>query len=723
MSSFRGSRLAFAGLAPLALALVAGSVGCYRATGESRPTTVAQQIPAAGGDRVAGNKATAGPGDYYLGNDYIQMAVDGAKYGSAKGQFGAPSGGAILDIGGVTLDTAYNRVSLPTDNVESLAPVVNQDPDLRLVFDRYSTTNTTDLVTLTMQGYLLDPMHKLVGATWASDGRVQGVTAVHTISLGSHDTFFTLNTAVTNNSGAAINIQSVGDYLHQRGGGFRFVIPANADANNAPLSTWGLDIPGSDFTQPLATSVRAAMVGLQGAEPSAGDLDSHQSMGILPLDQDQVLVASDPQQTLAEDRPVFPSRLVVGAVPRSASLPAGAGVSYGRRIYAVSGSSLSASFPSEAEGSLNSMEFTRASLRGLTDGRIAFSTGGTANLKGYRQTEIRFERYTGDTTVNDPATDANQAHWALERLVSPGGGENLIGGGLQNLILVPAIPDPAHAGAYLPYRVVVRNKDLQTVSQVVRITDPEGAVLPPALLRPDPLVTQVLSTPLAAENGAFSSSNGNALSPVVIGQGLSVRRSGDETGTAAYMPARILVLGLDGAGNLDAAKDPDSQRVRYMGGVFNPILKSKQITGQFTGTYQFMQANEVFGAQFLPGSGVASFPVPPGAYAAYFSSGPLNPLSALTFSVDSSSPQSLKQAILSSLPRPSGWSVFDAPGPSQRTTGAMLPAEQLSSALAGGVDVVGRTEDDEFTDGGALYTSFRSEFSTSGDAATDAARL
>ena len=53
----------------------------------------------------------------------------------------------------------------------------------------------------------------------------------------------------------------------------------------------------------------------------------------------------------------------------------------------------------------------------------------------------------------------------------------------------------------------------------------------------------------------------------------------------------------------------------------------------------------------------------------------------------------------------------------------MLAGEQLSSALANGVDVVGRTEDDRFLDGGALYTSFRSEFTTSGNADTDAAHL
>ncbi len=717
-----GARLAFSGLAPIALALVAGSVGCYRATGEARPTTVAQQIPATGGDRVAGMKATAGPGDYYLGNDYIQMAVDGAAYGHAKGQYGAPSGGAILDIGGVSLDTAYKRVSLPTDNLESLAPVVNQDPDLRLVFDRYSTTNTTDLVTLTMQGYLLDPLNKLAGATWDSDGRVQGVTVLETITLGAHDTFFTLTTTLTNNSGAALPIQSLGDYLHQSGGGFRFVIPANQDAAGNPLSTWGLDIPGSNFASPLTTSVRAAMVGLQGAEPSAEDLDSHQSLGILPMNADQVLVASDPQTTLSEDRPIFPARLVVGSVPTSGSLASGTSLVYGRQIYSAFGNSFSSSFPTEVEGIFNKMETIRASLRGGATGSFAFTLAGTATLKGYRETEVRFERYIGDTTVNNPATDTNPSHWELDRLVSPSGGENYLAGGFQNVSVLPAITDPA-AGSYLPYRVIVRNRDTQTVSQVLSVIASNGAVASPALLRPVPSTTQSLATPLAAENAQYSSSNGNPLSPVVFGQAISVRKLGDDTGTQSYLPMRAVILGLNSAGAFDPTQDPNAQRVRYLGGYFNPLTKAKQQTGRFTGSYQFLQGNEVFGSQFLPQSGAVFFSVPAGSYAAYFTHGPVSPLTSLTFSVNTATASSLLLGVLNALSLPSGWSSFDAPGPSQQTTGGMLPAEQLSSALANSVDVVARTESDAFTDGTKLAARFRSEFTTSGDATTDAAVL
>ena len=721
----RGSRLAFVGLAPLALALVAGSVGCYRATGETRPTTVAQQIPATGGDRVGGNKATAGPGDYYLGNDYIQMAVDGAKYGSAKGQFGAPSGGAILDIGGVALDTAYNRVSMPTDNVESLAPVVNQDPDLRLVFDRYSATNTTDLVTLTMQGYLLDPLHKLAGATWASDGRVQGVTAVHAISLGSHDTFFTLSTTVTNNSGAAINIQSLGDYLHQRGGGFRFVIPANQDASGAPLSTWGLDIPGSDFTQPMATSVMTSMVALEGAEPSADDLDSHQSLGLLSLEQnqvnqDQVLVASDPQNVLSQARPAFPARLVVGSIATGLVLAdQGGTLSYSRRLYAVSGQSLSSAYPVGSESISNLMESARGALRGLQLGIVSFTLDpdGTSAFKGYRQTEIRFERYVGSAA--DPTTDPAPASWRLERLAIPEASENPAPNLLESINL-PANPG-SPSGAY---RMVLKSKDSQSVILAFSTVDSLGNLLQSqSLLYPNPATVQNIPSPFSAEMSLNRSSSGSILSPFVIRQFFSLRAIGQIDVVPAYQPARFAFQALDSSGLPDASLDPDSRRNRYMAGFFNPILKTKAISGLTPGNYEFSGGDGFFGASFLPGFYAASFMFRPGDYNGFASQGPLNPLSAQKFSASNLTQNITLPFISRTLPRPSGWSSFDMPGPSQRTTGGMLPAEQLSSALAEGVNVVGRTEDDEFTDGGALYTSFRSEFSTSGVAATDAARL
>src|SRR5450631_2371779 len=152
------------GVAALLLTLGVGGMGCFSATGVARGDVAVEEIPVAGGDRIAGLKATAGPGDFFLGNDSVQLAVDGASFGDRAGQFGAPSGGAILDVGAIALDQSFHRVSMPTDMLERLGPVANQDPDLPLVFDRYVPGTGVNEVHLDMQGYLLDPKGKLGAA-------------------------------------------------------------------------------------------------------------------------------------------------------------------------------------------------------------------------------------------------------------------------------------------------------------------------------------------------------------------------------------------------------------------------------------------------------------------------------------------------------------------------------------------------------------------------------
>jgi len=58
---------------------------------------------------------------------------------------------------------------------------------------------------------------------------------------------------------------------------------------------------------------------------------------------------------------------------------------------------------------------------------------------------------------------------------------------------------------------------------------------------------------------------------------------------------------------------------------------------------------------------------------------------------------------------PTGWTSFDLPAPTQATTGGFNPGEMLSSAVAEGVQVVARTEQDLLTDPTALQAEFRAE--------------
>ena len=90
--------------------------------------------------RGAGHQAKAGQGDFYLGNDFIQVAIDGTVYGDPVRTplAGAASGGSIIDAGYMELDNSYNRVSMPGNTMNRLTPVVNQDPNLPVVFSTFS---------------------------------------------------------------------------------------------------------------------------------------------------------------------------------------------------------------------------------------------------------------------------------------------------------------------------------------------------------------------------------------------------------------------------------------------------------------------------------------------------------------------------------------------------------------------------------------------------------
>jgi len=79
----------------------------------------------------------------------------------------------VLDAGSIALDQSFHRVSMPSDMLERLGPVANQDPDLPLVFDQYLPSNGNNSAQLLMQGYLLDPKGKL-GVPTDVQGRVPG---------------------------------------------------------------------------------------------------------------------------------------------------------------------------------------------------------------------------------------------------------------------------------------------------------------------------------------------------------------------------------------------------------------------------------------------------------------------------------------------------------------------------------------------------------------------
>ena len=690
-------------LGSLGLLLVAGGVGCFRATGVSRPTVAVEEIPSHGGDRVAGLKATAGPGDFYLGNDQVHMAVDGAAFGDREGQFGAPSGGAILDVGSISLDPSFKRVSMPTDMLERLGLVVNQDPDLPLVFDRYLPQTGNNLVLLDMTGYLLDPHGKLGAATDAS-GRVSGVTVKHRISLAKGETFFTLETTLTNGGGATLAIRNLGDHLSQRGGGFRFVVPAVSTFSGMPLNSWGVEIPGSDFAAPLTTSVQAPMVALMGAESAGSTYDSHASLGLLPLDVDAVLVASDPQSALTQARPQFPARLVVGS-PATASLAPGQSLTYRRRLYVVGGPSYALTLPAQTTTLFSEMAQARAGFRGEELGYLSYNAFGTALRGGPRQTEFKFERYTYTGTApfdpSDPGSPASDpANWRLERVewrepTDVASASSAIG------MLLPVVPNGA-TGVAQRYRLTARNAD-QAMAPLYLGTNVFDATRPllPTPITPSKSQIWQVGEALSPERGDVLDASGNVIRQKMQAHGFSARQAGTlEFG--GMTPLRITLLGVGNA-------DPNVQRTRRVSSYFSEVFKGKAAASQNYGAYQYSAGNQVFGSAFGSVAAMAPFYLPPGHYIAYATRGPLSYLDAIPVKAGDGQ-QDLTHPFVVSVPTlPEGWVTLDVPGPTQATTGGYNPGEMLSSALAEGVRVVARTEEDVLTDPAALHKEFRAE--------------
>jgi hypothetical protein len=667
-----------------------------------------EEMPANGGDRVAGLKATAGPGDFYLGNDSVHLAVDGAALGDREGQFGAPSGGAILDVGGISLDQSYKRVAMPTDMLERLGPVANQDPDLPLVFNQFIPGNDGgNSVFLEMHGYLRDASGKL-GVATDSQGLVSGVSVVHRITLGKGDTYFTLETTLKNNGTASLPVKNLGDYLSQHGGGFRFVVPATATFAGAPLTNWGVEIPGTDFTAPLTNSVVAPMVALMGAESAGNTFDAHSSLGIMPLDVDSLLVASDPQAALTENRPRFPERLVVGS-PAVVSVDPGQSITYRRRLYLVTGTSVSAAVPGQASALLNEMEQARAGFRSEDLGFLSYDGFGTAMRGGPLQTEFRFERYTyADPNPNgvfdptDPANPAsNPANWTLERIEwrEP---TDVPAGNAPVGILLPALPDPA-TGLTQRYRITARNAFQQSAPlyKGTNALDTTRTELP-TFITPSKTQLWQLTEKLSPERDEVLDPAGNVFHLKQSTHMFSAR----QIGTLEFGGLNPLRMTFQGLGT---TPDPAIQRLRKVSSEFSPVYKSKSPIGTNYGSYQYSAGNSIFGTGFGSTASSAAMYFATGKYMAFATRGPLSLLESLP--VESFDGQTNANHIFIVTPTvlPTGWTSLDVPGPTQATTGGLNPGEMLSSAVAEDVQVVTRTEEDLQTDPSALQAEFRSE--------------
>jgi hypothetical protein len=718
-------------MALLGLWTLAG-LGCYRATGFERNPMVAEVVPETGGDRVLGVKAKAGQGDYFIGNDFIELGIDSTVYGDSlrTPMAGAASGGGIVDAGYIVLDTSYNRVNVPSSAMYRLAPVLNQDPQIQVVFDQFATGNNGGQASITMTGRVLDPNNRLDQGTTV----LSGVSVSHTLTIAQLDRFFTLTTVVTNNTGATLPISSVGDCLVQQGGGYAFNVPANFDYQGNALATrWGVQIPSyTDFayaaSTPLQTSVQAAEVGLMALEPGADAVDSHCSLGFLPLDADRLLVASDPQDLLTlPNRPTFPARLVVGSLPVG-SLAPGQSLSFHRRLYILGGTSvatgivgglpISANYPDEANGLFNLMDvarYTDTTIRPVQDtGLLTFTLSGNAQRQGPMPTEIRIERNVG--AVTPPATGPG-ATWQVQRVEWLEPNENLsTTTGLAPSILQVKLP----VGLY---RMVLTSKGVngQTLVQTRTLfhnlnevnnvaNQNQVGLAQPIWIQKDQEFKVDPNDILCPGAASDPNQSGPITANAYSAQFFQTRELNGPNGN--LQPLRLTFL------NADGTPAAPMRRQRTLASRWDAVTDlPTPASGHIAGQYQFRGGNEMFGCGFtrlLP-TEFAWFPNG-GTYQVFGTRGALSQLTGLdtgsTFAAYDG--QTDVNHTLTVTPRglPPGWTSFDLPGPGQATTGGYLPGEKLASAMANGIQVVGHTEQDLLVDPNLLYDDFRHEFET-----------
>ncbi len=676
-------------------------LGCYRATGIQRPDVVSEEISEVGGDRVQGLKAQGAPSDFYLGNDYLELAVDGTPFGERPGVAGAPGGGSIIDAGKIALDQNYKRVSLPTDTLDRLTPVLNQDPDISLVFDQFKPINSDSEGRIEMTGYVHDPKGKL-GVPVDSLGRVTGVSVTHVVSLQKADQFFLLQTTVKNNTSLVLPIRNIGDFLSQEiSGGFRFNVPASEDMNDKALSDWGMEIPSPSLAKTgvgttfgdLSLAVKAPMVAFMGVEPMGTTEDGHSTLGLLPMDTDRLVVTSDSQKVLDQLRPIFPQRLIAGGLP-VANLAAGASMTHTRRLYLTGGTSSSGSIANQASGLFNLMNYDRFTRQSVDRGGFVFQPAGTAVRQGPYPSQFRIERNVGGI-------------WKLERLEWMEPFENTT---TSTSYYYPQLSLILPVGTY---RLTVENAlgskvfnnlvNTNTNTNTANPDLPVPVVVPKYSTTENTYFTSSAADYICPEHDSVVSPLGSVIADKVTSHSFATRQL---DGTAnSIQPARIMVFGQNVA-------DPSIKRTRILSSSFSSVYRTCVPVDSNYGVYGFLAGNQVFAAS-LPSRSPMSFWLAPGSYLAYAIRGPLSQLDSQP--LEAFDGQTLTSHVFTAetMALPSGWTNFDLPGPSLATSGAILPVEKLSSALAEGVQVVGMTEKDRLMDGVGVATNFRNEFQVS----------
>ncbi len=193
--------------------------GCYHSTGIQAPASIISRVDDNNANSFIGDspKTMASSGDFYISNNKFDIVVDGGTVGERKQNFLAPTGGSIIDITNIVVDSLGNRISRDNDNINQIFQVVNANLGTPVAYSSIKTDVLSENTSsLKLTGYVMDRDGSLqaAGVTVDPDTKLAmglQVETIYRIERNYED--FTVTTTVSNGGSIAAPIRTVGDYV------------------------------------------------------------------------------------------------------------------------------------------------------------------------------------------------------------------------------------------------------------------------------------------------------------------------------------------------------------------------------------------------------------------------------------------------------------------------------------------------------------------------------
>ncbi len=207
---------------------------CYHSTGVEPPVSIITKVEDSNNaDFIRESpKAMAANGDFYISNNNFEIVVDGGILGERRQSFLAPTGGSIIDVSNITVNSLLQRNSYLNDNLNQIFQVVNANLGTPVAYTSIRIETLTDeLSNIRLVGGVMDRDGSLQAAGASVDpatGLVNGVVVETVYTVERSSTYLEMSTIVTNNGAVTVPIFTVGDYVFMGGNSLRSFIPAPA---------------------------------------------------------------------------------------------------------------------------------------------------------------------------------------------------------------------------------------------------------------------------------------------------------------------------------------------------------------------------------------------------------------------------------------------------------------------------------------------------------------